>query len=115
MKTGRLLISPPLTGAVNMALDQALLELYRPGDPPILRIYQWLRPTLSLGYFQKPEEVADLDFCRANGVDVAKRPTGGGAILHHQELTLALIISKDDPVLKGPLTDSYLKLSEPIL
>lgn len=77
-----------------MAIDQRLLlaaerEPFRPQT--VLRLYKWSVPTLSLGYAQKPEEAADLDFCRRQGVPLVRRPTGGRAVLHDMELTYAVI------------------------
>jgi lipoate-protein ligase A len=104
-----------MSGQANMDLDESLLESFPKGGEPILRFYQWDRPTLSLGYFQKPEEVADLAYCAKAGVPVVKRPTGGGAILHDQEFTLSLFLPLSHPLLSGPIEDSYLILSRPIL
>lgn len=86
----RLLIDPPASGAWNMAVDEALLEtaVANPHAPLTLRWYRWSEPTLSLGYFQSandiPGELAQLP--------VVRRLTGGGAIVHHHELTYALTL-----------------------
>ncbi len=73
-----------------MAVDEALAEGVQSGEsPPTLRLYRWSPPCLSLG-FSQPFTVADVEFCRANGVDVVRRPTGGRAVLHHLELTYAV-------------------------
>jgi lipoate-protein ligase A len=82
-----------------MARDVALLEAVSQGEShPALRLYGWDPPCLSLGRHQG-EEAADLDFCLAEGVDVVRRPTGGRALLHHLELTYAVVA----PVSKQPL------------
>lgn len=100
-----------MDGAGNMDFDAQLLELGRPA----LRLYAWSRPTLSLGYFQKLEDVADAAFMKANGVDLVRRPTGGGAILHDQELTFSLTLPLTHPGLPGNINDSYLFLCRPLL
>jgi lipoate-protein ligase A len=84
----RLILSEPASGAMNMALDEALLESV--GDEPVLRIYQWSRPTLSLGYFQAAAERDTHEASRT--CDVVRRPSGGGAILHDRELTYCLVL-----------------------
>lgn len=71
----------------NMALDEALL---RGAGAPVLRLYAWDPPALSLGYFQ-PLEAFDLDAVAAAGAVIVRRPTGGGAIHHDRELTFALV------------------------
>ena len=83
----RLVVDGDLPGARNMARDVALLEAVADGEaPPTVRLYGWGPPCLSIGRHQGIEG-ADLAFCRAEGVDVVRRPTGGRALLHHLELT----------------------------
>ena len=98
-KSWRLLLDPALEGARNMARDMAILDaVIRHQAPPTLRFYSWSPPCLSLGKHQGPDAV-DLDFCRSRHIDVVRRPTGGRAVLHHLELTYALIA----PLGSGPL------------
>lgn len=81
---------PPRDGAANMAVDHALAEAVEP-DAGWLRLYRWVRPTLSLG---RNEPAADVyDFARAGrlGIDVVRRPTGGRGVLHDAELTYAVV------------------------
>jgi len=107
----RLLVDAPAGGAWNMAVDEMLLDRVATGAAaPTLRFYQWMPPCLSLGYFQ-PIDVVDVDGCRALGVDVVRRPTGGRAILHDRELTYSValpasVLGHDDGVLP-----SYYRLS----
>ncbi|HJM38995.1 MAG TPA: biotin/lipoate A/B protein ligase family protein [Planctomycetota bacterium] len=86
--TARLLLDPPLDGALNMARDEALLELR---TLPTLRFYRWSKPTLSLGYFQKASDLP-LDAARARGCEIVRRTTGGKAILHEHELTYSICL-----------------------
>ena len=103
----RLIIDGDLVGALNMARDMAMLEAVAEGaSPPTLRLYGWDPPCLSLGRHQAAE-AADLDFCRAEGIDVVRRPTGGRALLHHLELTYAVVAPVGiDPLPRG-LQEAY--------
>jgi lipoate---protein ligase len=86
----RLLETGYNSAALNMAIDEALIENI--GDVPILRIYGWRRPgAVSIGYFQSIKEEVDLEKCSKIGVDVVRRLTGGGAVLHEFELTYSFI------------------------
>ena len=85
----RLIISPPLDGATNMAIDEAL---FRYSSQPTLRFYSWSSPTLTLGYFQKAGKSLIVK-CKENGIDVVRRPTGGRAILHDNEITYSVVSS----------------------
>jgi lipoate-protein ligase A len=100
--TWRLITDGDLPGATNMARDVAILEAVAEGaSPPTLRLYGWDPPCLTLGRHQGAE-AADLDFCAAEGIDVVRRPTGGRALLHHHELTYAVVA----PLRTGPLPSS---------
>jgi len=95
----RLIVDGDLPGAHNMARDVAILEAVSEGhSPPTLRLYGWDPPCLTLGRHQG-DEAADLAFCAAEGIDVVRRPTGGRALLHHLELTYAVVA----PLGRGPL------------
>jgi lipoate-protein ligase A len=107
----RVILSDPLPGPVNMALDSAILAaVERKEVPTTLRLYSWNHPTLSLGYSQPYSDI-DLKRLKIKGWDVVRRPTGGRAILHTDELTYAVIGSKTDPILEGSLMQSYSRIS----
>jgi lipoate-protein ligase A len=98
-----------------MAVDQAILESVIEGaSPPTLRLYAWSPPCLSLG---RNQPVADIDLtaCRASGVDVVRRPTGGRSILHVDELTYSVALLQTDPRIDGGVTGGYRRLSEGLL
>ncbi|HYY40099.1 MAG TPA: lipoate--protein ligase family protein, partial [Nitrososphaera sp.] len=75
--------------ALNMAIDEALIENI--DEAPVLRIYGWRPAAISIGYFQSIKEEVDLEKCRQLGVDVVRRLTGGGAVLHEFEVTYSFI------------------------
>lgn len=107
----RLLHTPPAPGAYNMAVDEAILLAIAEGAaPPTLRFFAWAPPCLSLGYGQ-PAADADLDRLRARGWDLVRRPTGGRAILHTDELTYSVIAPMDEPRVTGGVLESYQQLS----
>jgi lipoate-protein ligase A len=113
--TWRLLITPPARGAWNMAIDESILEhIGRRESLPTLRLYAWQPPCLSLGYAQP---FADVDVQRLNerGWDVVRRPTGGRAILHTDELTYSVIASNDEPRVAGSILESYNRLAGALL
>lgn len=85
----RVVRSAPGRAAWNMALDEALAR--SPLGGPTLRLYGWAPPALSLGFFQAVDGL-DLDAAARAGLDLVRRPTGGGAIIHEAELTYALCL-----------------------
>ncbi len=111
----RLLKHPPAPGPWNMAVDEAILEAAGAGRvPPTLRLYAWEPACLSLGYAQPASDV-DLARLHARGWDLVRRPTGGRAILHTDELTYSVTGPADDPILAGDILTSYRRLSAAIL
>ena len=71
------------SGTANMARDLALAEDVAAGRrPPLLRLYGWMPPAVSLGRNQDLAEACDAAACAAAGWDVVRRPTGGRAVLH---------------------------------
>lgn len=98
----RLLVErEPLSGARNMAIDEALLESVAAGGAATLRLYRWSEATVSLGYFQR--ETPEIDpGGRFEGLPVVRRLSGGGAILHHRELTYSCCIPAEHPLAAEP-------------
>jgi lipoate-protein ligase A len=115
LSTWRLILDPPASGPWNMAVDEAILETVdREAGPPTLRLYGWQPACLSLGYAQPIAEVSQAAL-QAHGWQLVRRPTGGRAILHIDELTYSVIAPDDDPRLVGGLLESYRRLSQAIL
>lgn len=112
MRQWRFIDHPPAGGAYNMGVDEAILT--REGELPALRFYTWTLPCLSLGYGQR---AADVDFNRltALGWDVVRRPTGGRAILHTDELTYSLTLPLDHPIAAGGVIESYRRISRALM
>jgi lipoate-protein ligase A len=87
---GRLISLQTCRPVENMAIDQALLEAVDAGSPPVLRLYSWSEPTVSLGYFQP---LADRrQHADSQELTCVRRSTGGGAIIHDHELTYSFTI-----------------------
>src|SRR2546423_5590703 len=100
-RTWRLVVHSACDGATNMAIDEAILESVGAGHaPPTLRFYSWQPACLSLGYAQHIRD-ADLDRLRANGWGLVRRPTGGRAILHTDELTYSITLPEAHPIMAG--------------
>jgi len=109
--TWRLIRSAPADGPTHMAVDEAILRAVAAGlVPPTLRFYAWEPACLSLGRAQSVEDV-DLEALRAAGFDLVRRPTGGKAILHVDELTYSVVAPQEEPRVAGGIVESYRRLS----
>jgi len=90
----------PRSAAMNMAIDEALLES---AAAPSIRFYRWESPALSFGYFGRFADVAD----KASERDLVRRWTGGGIVFHGEDLTYSVVIPAKDPVFVEPPMSIY--------
>lgn len=94
-----------------MALDEALAHEVRSlSSPPTLRLYSWDKPSVSLGVFQHLGDI-DSEYCAKHAIPVVRRPTGGRAILHGDELTYSFTAPADCAAFGRGLHDAYHALS----
>ena len=102
---------PPVDGpgAFHMAADVALREAIHTGrSGPVLRFYRWTPPCITLGKFQPVEGNVQVENCARLGYDLARRPTGGRAILHDHEVTFSIILAEEQlPDAGSSIMDSY--------
>ncbi len=105
----RLLHTAPLDGATNMAIDHALHAHAAETGEVVVRVYEWSRPTLSLGRNQIASGAYDRKRIAERKIDLVRRPTGGRAVLHHRELTYAVAA----PLAFGSgLSDAYGRINQ---
>ncbi len=115
MRQWRLIYDSPTAGSINMAVDMAILAAVGTGQsPPTLRLYAWSPPCLSLGYGQRAADVA-FERVAALGWDVVRRPTGGRAILHTDELTYSVTLPPGDDIAAGNVVESYRRISRALV
>ena len=99
----RLVVHPKMNGRWNMAVDEALAEAVGSGrSAPVVRLYGFSPPTLSLGRFQRARAELDAGRLESDGIVVVRRPTGGHAVLHDDELTYSVALPKQGGPLPGP-------------
>ena len=93
-------------GGMQMAIDESILMNRIKGlVPDTLRFYTWNPSCVTIGYFQSLEKEIDLEKAKKYGVDVVRRYTGGGAVLHDKELTYSVVISEKK--VSGDIVKSY--------
>ncbi|MCR4438403.1 MAG: biotin/lipoate A/B protein ligase family protein [bacterium] len=90
-----------------MAVDEAMaMEATQGVTTPTLRVFAWAPPCISLGYHQRAEEI-DVERCLADGIGLVRRPTGGRAILHDEELTYSVVIPAGSPWFGEEVAQTY--------
>ncbi len=98
-----------------MAIDEAILEAVGSHAVlPTLRLFAWAPPCLSLGYAQPINDVDRLALSSL-GWRLVRRPTGGRAILHTDELTYSVIAPLREPRVAGSVLESYSRLAQALL
>lgn len=111
----RVIQTPPGSGSWNMSVDESILEAVGQEKVlPTLRLFAWQPPCLSLGYAQPVSDV-DREALQARGWTLVRRPTGGRAILHTDELTYSVIAPLQEPRVHGSILESYRRLSAALL
>ena len=116
METWRYLPFAESSAFENMATDEALLRHAGTAPPvPTLRFFGWDPPAVSLGYFQDAMKEVNLPYCREQGIDVVRRPTGGKAVFHDREVTYALVAGENHPLFPRGILGTYKVISSAIL
>ncbi len=111
----RLLHTEERDGPTNMAIDEAILQAVTANHVlPTLRFYGWHPPCLSVGFSQRAAEI-DREACEQSGWGIVRRPTGGQAILHVDELTYSVCAPLDEPRVAGGVVESYGRLAAGLL
>ena len=78
----------------NMEIDHSLASQFKLHNKPVIRFYGWQPAALSYGYHQKESDF-NLEEIKKSNIDIVRRPTGGRAIFHKNELTYSIIVPKN--------------------
>lgn len=109
----RFIDTGPGNATWNMAVGEGLLrECERGWGQPVLHFYSWLRPAITLGYLQRLKNTVYMDRCRAEGVEVVRRITGGRAMVHTEDISYSLIFPARGGVVPRGILSSYLKIAQ---
>lgn len=93
------------SAACNMALDYDLLQNLSSTSNPLLHLYDWEQDSATFGYFLTPEHFLRPD--ATNKLQLARRPTGGGLLLHTTDLAFSILIPAHHPKFSLNTMDNY--------
>ncbi len=110
----RIVFDGPRDPQLNMALDEALARLRREADYDTLRLYMWLPSGVSIGRRQDARAVVDLQEVERLGYKLVRRPTGGAALLHPQDLevTYSIVLGSEHSLYRLDVASSAAKIAE---
>lgn len=95
------------SGEENMKIDAELFMKCEAGyGQPTLRFYGWKPWCVSIGRNQS-FSIVNMNQCKKNGIDVVRRITGGGALLHAEEIAYSIVGYCEQPLFTKDLTKSY--------
>ena len=96
----------------NMAIDEVISQKSVLRDKkPVLRVYGWKPFAISLGYNQNENEI-DIEKCKKDNIDIVRRPTGGRAVFHAEEVTYSFSIPRSLPIFKKDTLSIYNLISQ---
>jgi len=95
------------SAACNMEYDAELLKELVPNAHPILHLYDWEKPSLTYGFFAKPEKLLNLGAVEQFGFDLARRPTGGGVVFHVWDLAFSVLVPSGSSLYSMNTLENY--------
>ena len=95
----------PRDAALQMAIDRALLETTK---LPVLRLYRWSAPCVTIGYFESQQDAEK----KYPGMNIVRRWTGGGSVLHGTDTPYSLIVPRSEPFASVKPRESYCLIHE---
>ena len=100
---------------MNMAIDEAMLLTQKANLQPTLRLYDWLQPAFSFGYFQRLSDEVDVSACTAHGIELVRRMTGGGTVVHGWDVTYTIVVPHGSDGLPKDISAAYCAISNGLI
>ncbi|MEN9344278.1 MAG: hypothetical protein RLZZ453_1065 [Chlamydiota bacterium] len=98
-----------------MQFDAELLEKADALPGPCIHFYEWERPSITYGYFIRPEKLLDMAAVERLGIDIARRPTGGGVVFHMFDMAFSVVVPAHTPWFSQNTLDNYALINAAVL
>jgi len=91
-----------------MAIDEAIFnETIKNKSNPTIRFYGSHPSAISIGYFQDAKKELNIEKCRREGIDIARRITGGRAVFHFNEITYCIAAGEQEKIFPADISGTY--------
>jgi lipoate-protein ligase A len=99
----------------HMEWDKALLDQFATGaDEAALCFYEWQHLSITHGYFIDPSKYIDVQAAKKHGIDIARRPTGGGLLFHMNDFVFTVAIPSAHPRFYSQVLENYRWINEAV-
>jgi len=103
----KIIETEPLDAQSIMDKDAYLLETLDPKGEILVHFYQWKNPSITYGYFLKPENFFHVKRLKENSIDIARRPTGGGIVFHIWDFAFSVIVPAHSKMFFSTSLENY--------
>lgn len=79
-------------------MEEDRRRIFDENPEPLLRIYEWSEPGITVGLFSEPEKSLDYDRCKKSGLSIVRRPTGGGILFHQTDIVCSFVVPCTDSI-----------------
>jgi lipoate-protein ligase A len=101
------IIREKASAEANMSMDAMLLRRLACMQQPVLHLYDWISPSITHGYFVDPKDLLSMEVIESMGIDLARRPTGGGVLAHTTDLAFSILIPANHPNFSTNTLENY--------
>lgn len=99
----------------NMDEDERLFETLDPAGDPLLHLYEWRGPSATYGYFSNPANHLDLVKAKRRGLELGRRPTGGGIVFHIWDWAFSFLLPSGHAAFSLNTLENYRFVNEAVL
>lgn len=103
----KIIESGKASAQTHMDIDSRSLQTISDTHQPILRFYDWAHPSATYGYFIQPTDFLDLAEAKQMGLDLGRRPTGGGIVFHLTDVAFSVIVPATHPAYSVNTLENY--------
>lgn len=103
------------TAEGNMRVDALLLSELAESRRPTIHLYDWEGLSATYGYFAAVEKLLDMEGVKRAGLQLGRRPTGGGVIFHQADLAFSALLPSSHPLFSLNTLENYALINRAVI